>query len=105
MSRMAVEVTRRSARRAEFTPRTRARILDGALQAIARHGLTKLGMRDVCEQAGVSRGTLYRYFPSREALLEDLAAFESERFQQRVGDALRDAPDGAARLRVALEHV
>src|SRR6185369_2493024 len=89
----------------ELSPRTRARILDGALQAIARHGLTKLGMSDVSEHAGVSRGTLYRYFPSREELLRNLAAHESERFQQRVGEALRNAPGGAARLRVALQHV
>jgi AcrR family transcriptional regulator len=89
----------------ELNARTRTRILDGALQAIGRHGLAKLGMSDVSEHAGVSRGTLYRYFPSREELLQSLAAAESERFQQRVGEALRSAPPGGARLRVVLEHV
>src|SRR5271169_2657912 len=89
----------------EHNPRTRARILDGALQAIARHGLSKLGMSDVSEYAGVSRGTLYRYFPGREELLQSLATFESERFQQRLGEALRSTPPGAARLRIALQHV
>jgi AcrR family transcriptional regulator len=89
----------------ELSPRTRARILDGALQAIARHGLAKLGMSDVSEHAGVSRGTLYRYFPSREELLRSLAAAESERFQRRVGEALRSAPAGGERLLVVLQHV
>lgn len=89
----------------ELSPRTRARIFEGALQAIARHGLTKLGMQDVSEHAGVSRGTLYRYFPNRDILLRSLAEFERERFQQRVGEALRSAPAGAARLNVALQHV
>ena len=89
----------------ERNPRMRARILDGAVQAIARHGLSKLGMSDVIAHAGVSRGTLYRYFPSREELLRDLAAFETERFQQQVGSALQAAPPGEARLRVALLHV
>lgn len=89
----------------ELSPRTRARILDGALSAIARHGLAKLGMRDVSVAAGVSRGTLYRYFPSREELLQDLAAVERERFQRRVGDALAAAPPDAGRLEVALLHV
>ena len=86
-------------------PQTRARILDGALQAIGCHGLAKLGMNDVSEHAGVSRGTVYRYFPSREALLQSLAAFEAARFQQRVGEALRSAPPGADRLRIVLQHV
>ncbi len=89
----------------ELNPRTRRRILEGALQAIAQHGLSKLGMSDVSAHAGVSRGTLYRYFPSREELLQNLAEFERERFQQRVGEALRGAPPGEARLRVALQHV
>jgi TetR/AcrR family transcriptional regulator, repressor for uid operon len=94
-----------SPRGGELNPQTRARILDGALQAIAYHGLSKLGMNDVSEHAGVSRGTLYRYFPGREELLQSLAAFESARFQQRVGEALRSAPPGAARLRIVLQHV
>jgi AcrR family transcriptional regulator len=88
----------------DLNPRTRARILDGALQAIARHGLSKLGMRDVSDHAGVSRGTLYRYFPGREELLQSLAAFEGARFQQRVAEALRDVPPGEARLRLAVQH-
>lgn len=89
----------------QLNPRMRARILDGALQAIATHGLRKLGMSDVSQHAGVSRGTLYRYFPGREELLESLAACESERFQQRIAEALRATPPGAARLRIALQHV
>ncbi|MEO8605736.1 MAG: helix-turn-helix domain-containing protein [bacterium] len=89
----------------ELNPHTRQRILDGAMLAVARHGLAKLGMSDVSLQAGVSRGTLYRYFPSRDELLQDLAAFETLRFQQRVGEALAAAPAGAARLEAALQHV
>jgi len=102
---MAIGGARGTGQGGELNPRTRTRILDGALQAIAHHGLSKLGMSDVSEHAGVSRGTLYRYFPGREELLQNLAAFESERFQQRVGEALRSAPPGEAQLRVALQHV
>jgi AcrR family transcriptional regulator len=89
----------------ELNLRTRERILDGAMAAIARHGLAKLGMSDVSLSAGVSRGTLYRYFPNRDELLQSLAAFESERFQVRVAAALREAPGDASRLEVALQLV
>lgn len=85
--------------------RTRERILDGAMAAIARHGLAKLGMRDVSQSAGVSRGTLYRYFPSREELLQSLAAFERQRFRARAEAALATAPPGTSRLEVALQLV
>ena len=83
---------------------TRGRILEGAAHAVARHGLAKLAMSDVSDSAGVSRGTLYRYFPTREALLDALAEREAERFFERVLEAVRSAPEGEARLRAMLDH-
>jgi AcrR family transcriptional regulator len=90
---------------AELNLRTRERILDGAMAAIARHGLSKLGMSDVSLSAGVSRGTLYRYFPNREELLQSLALFEGQRFQERVAAALREVRGDSSRLEVALQLV
>ena len=103
---MSSSVTRLSDRnRSAPGEKTRARILDGAMRAIARHGLAKLGMSDVSESAGVSRGTLYRYFPSRDELLESLAEYEGRRFRERVGEAVKAAPRGETRLEVALGEV
>jgi AcrR family transcriptional regulator len=83
---------------------TRERILDGAARAVARHGLSKLEMTDVSAISGVSRGTLYRYFPDRDALLGAVAQREALRFKQRTLAAMAEAPPGPARLVVALEH-
>jgi len=84
--------------------RTQERILDGASRAIARHGLAKLGMRDVSESAGVSRGTLYRYFPTRDDLLTGLVQEEVRRFRERVSAALEDPSGDEERIRVVLEQ-
>jgi AcrR family transcriptional regulator len=84
--------------------RTRARILEGAATAVARHGLAKLEMSDVSAISGVSRGTLYRYFPNRDALLDELASHEGQLFRERMLAAIEEAPPGAERVRVALEH-
>ena len=51
--------------------RVGAAILDAAATALARH--EQASMAEVAEAAGVARATLYRYFPTREALLEELA--------------------------------
>jgi AcrR family transcriptional regulator len=83
---------------------TRERILDGAAVAVARHGLAKLDMGDVSLTSGVSRGTLYRYFPGRDVLLAELAQREGVRFKQRMLEAIGAAPPGPERIRVALEH-
>lgn len=54
-------------RRAE---RTIDRILEGAIRATARHGLRRVSITDVCLEAGVSRGTLYRYIDSKATLVD-----------------------------------
>src|SRR6266540_1576647 len=49
--------------------RTAAAILDAAAHALSEHG-SSTNMADVAAAAGVSRATLYRYYPDREALLD-----------------------------------
>jgi AcrR family transcriptional regulator len=68
-----------------------AKVVDGALRAIARFGLTKLTVDDVAREAGVSRATLYRHFPGRSAVLAAVVAAETERLQRGLDDALADA--------------
>jgi AcrR family transcriptional regulator len=55
--------------------RNRERILEVAKQAFTRSGVNT-SLDDVAKQAGVGAGTLYRHFPTRDALLE--AVYHSE---------------------------
>jgi AcrR family transcriptional regulator len=55
--------------------RNRERILEIAKQAFTRSG-ANISLDDVGRQAGVGAGTLYRHFPTRDALLE--AVYRSE---------------------------
>lgn len=47
----------------------RARVIRTALELAAKGGYDTVQMRDVAAQAGVALGTVYRYFPSKDALL------------------------------------
>jgi AcrR family transcriptional regulator len=58
----------------------RQRILDAAAELFARRGLG-VTLNDVAHHAGVGVGTVYRRFPDKHALIEDL--FE-RRFQEMV---------------------
>src|SRR5580692_3791340 len=55
--------------------RNRERILEVAKEAFTRHGAST-SLDDIAKQAGVGAGTLYRHFPTRDALIE--AVYRSE---------------------------
>ena len=57
--------------------RNRERILEVAKEAFTRSG-ANISLDDVAKQAGVGPGTLYRHFPTREALLEAVYRTEVE---------------------------
>lgn len=59
------------ARRPTLQQRVAAAILEAAAETLADHG--DASMSDVAAAAGVARATVYRYFPSRQALLDELA--------------------------------
>jgi AcrR family transcriptional regulator len=56
------------------------KILLGAIETLARRGSRSLSMSDVAEAANVSRATLYRYFPTKESVLEAVSEYISDSF-------------------------
>jgi AcrR family transcriptional regulator len=75
--------------------RNRQHILDIANQHFAEHGVT--GSLDaIAKDAGVGPGTLYRHFPSRDALLAALLSARDEEIGQRreqIASSALDAGD------------
>lgn len=55
--------------REQFLEARRAEILEAARVVFADHGCDGASMQDVARAAGVSAGNIYRYFPSKEALI------------------------------------
>lgn len=78
---------------------TRTRILDATIEGLSRHGIARLSLGEVARAAGVSRQTLYRYFGSRDALVEATVLREEEGFIRR----LVAAADQHREFRPALE--
>jgi AcrR family transcriptional regulator len=58
-------------------------LLAAARESFADHG-TDASLRDIARRAGVGIGTLYRHFPTREALLEALLHQGFETLRQRA---------------------
>src|ERR687884_1660524 len=82
-------------------------ILDGAARTLAIQG-PAASMTDVAVAAGVARATVYRYFPNRQALLDELAALAIRSAGERLSAARIDeipVSDGITRAVRALVDV
>jgi|SRR5215469_5423531 len=71
--------------------RNRERILEVAKEAFARSG-ADTSLDDIAKQAGVGPGTLYRHFPTREALLEAVYRTEMEKLAAAERRFAQDLP-------------
>jgi AcrR family transcriptional regulator len=78
--------------------RNRKRVLEAAAHEHARHG-SALGMQDVARRAGVGIGTVYRHFPSRQALIEAIATPFFER-GLALAHSVRDEAPASERFAV-----
>lgn len=68
----------------------RQRVLDAAMACFARSGFHGASMQEVCAEAGMSPGALYRYFPSKVAIIAAIAEAERSRhvaFFERMAEA------------------
>jgi AcrR family transcriptional regulator len=74
----------------------RRRILDAAGRCIVERGNTQFRMGEVADAAGVSRSTVYRYFPARDDVLLGLILM---RVDHALGELVRSlaAPDDPVR--------
>ncbi len=62
-------------------------IVSGTVKALTRRGADKLSVSDICEASGISRGTFYRYFASKDDVLGALG----RHFEEGIADAITNA--------------
>ena len=87
---------------------TRRLIVDALTQVILRDGISEFSMQSVADEAGCSLRTLYRYFPSREALLvgleQEMADFVSFSFDLLPVSADEDLVTFAEQMPLLLDE-
>lgn len=83
--------------RQDQAAQTRERILDAAVALLAEGGDSDVAMPDVAARAGVSLRTVYRNFPTRDALLDAVANRITAQFSTRMMTFPASAAEYAAR--------
>ncbi len=87
--------------------RNRERLLEAARRAFTRHG-AEASLDDIVRQAGVGSGTLYRHFPTRDALIEAVYRGEVEKLTaagQRFAAAMPPLDALRAWMLLLIDHV
>jgi AcrR family transcriptional regulator len=111
------------ARRAQTTPRKSARqerskatvdaILDATARVLVKEGYDRASTNRIAEVAGVSVGSLYQYFPSKEALVAALVGRHIDEMRALIVDimaraealSLADAAEALVRAMLAAHAV
>ena len=77
-------------------PDSRQELLDVALHIIAERGIDALRIEDVCEEVGVTKGSLYWHFQDRQGLVHAAMVEQLRRLSEAQLESLDEAIDTAA---------
>jgi AcrR family transcriptional regulator len=82
-----------AARREEHEEQRRAQILDAALAVFSRDGFHSARVEAIAREAGLAKGTIYLYYPTKEALLAAaVARYSLLPAIEGLTESLADAP-------------
>ena len=72
------------------------KLLAAAAEAFAEHGADDVSLEQIAKRAGVGIGTLYRHFPTRQALLEAVYRDQVEALRARAEELIATKPPAEA---------
>lgn len=89
----------------EYRAERRAQIMAAARRCFVRNGFHASSMQDLVAEAGMSSGAMYRYFASKEAVIEAIAADNLDQVVAVLARAIDAGASPQAALAAVLEFV
>jgi TetR/AcrR family transcriptional repressor of bet genes len=91
--------------RSEAKEYFRAKLMDAAIEAIARHGFSGVSVSRLAEYSGLARGMVNLHFDAKDKLLHEVLKHLADAYRQSWQDALAAADDNpAAQLWALIER-
>ena len=79
---------------------TKARIFHAAKTILQKQGYDQLSIKNICDEAGVSNGSFYHHFKTKD----DLLSYYIEE-QPSINPDLLDTPEDADEAKIGIIHV
>ncbi len=79
-------------------PDSRTKILDVAEALFARRGFSGVGLREVAQEVGLSKSSLFHHFPTKLHLFQEVLGRVLDRLDERIAPVLRSQVGHAERL-------
>ncbi len=99
-----IDLARRAQIGQEKRLRTRRQVLDAALVLLGREDGLTTRIEEICETAGISRGTFYNYFNGMQELFEALSYELNHDFNEAVTVAITPLPRASERVSAAMRY-
>jgi AcrR family transcriptional regulator len=93
---LAIETERPNGPRTRKGERTRARLADAAKEIFEESGFLDARVADIAERAGLSHGSFYHYFESKEQVFREVAEGVYERLSAPLGTVILDPASAAS---------
>lgn len=90
-------------RRAWKKQDVKQRIYEAAMELFQEKGYVSTTVQEIAEQAGVSRATMFNYFPTKEAFLSQYGKNQMERVRHLISKLLSSKIDTRSKVYGAME--
>ena len=80
--------------------RTRRQLLLAALQVFSARGVARSTIQEIALTAGMTTGTVYNHFETKEAVVQAVGGWFAETLCQRINDSQASVPEGAERMAI-----
>jgi AcrR family transcriptional regulator len=84
------------------SPEKKVRILEAAVELFTNNDYHRVLVDDIADRAGVGKGTVYRYFPTKEALFLELVELAVSRSSEVIRAGIDSREPALTRLRRAV---
>lgn len=80
-------------------------VLDGARKIFMRDGFERASVDDIAREAGVSKATIYAYFPDKQLMFLEVARCECQRQTEAAEASIGDDVSAREALTIAAERI